>query len=85
MPEVDDFNPGGLEDTAHDVDGGVVAIEQRGSGDETDLAAGLVMRGLTSWGLSHGGPPCTGEGNESGLETRCQIDLTAGRTSGKVR
>ena len=42
VAQVDDLNAGGLEDTAHDVDGGVVAVEQRGGGDEADLVGGLV-------------------------------------------
>ena len=60
MAEMNDLNPGGLEDAAHDVDGGVVAVEQRGGSDETDLVAGLVVRMLAGGRCWHGGSPGKG-------------------------
>ncbi|MNW99262.1 hypothetical protein D3C86_287330 [compost metagenome] len=44
MAEVDDFDAGGLENPPHDVDGGVVSVEERGGRDEADLVTGLVGR-----------------------------------------
>jgi hypothetical protein len=35
MPEVYDFRSLGLDQPAHDIDRGIVAVKQRGSGDET--------------------------------------------------
>ena len=43
MAEMDDLHAGGLEDAAHDVDGGIVAVKERGGGDETDFVGGLVQ------------------------------------------
>ncbi len=37
------------------VDGGIVAIEQRGGGDHTDLVFGLVGRSLHESGHDYGG------------------------------
>ena len=42
MAEVDHLGAGGLQDAAHDVDRGVVAVEQRGGGDEAHLVGGFV-------------------------------------------
>ena len=42
VPHVDDFGAGALQNTAHDVDGRVVAIKQRSSGNEADFVFGLV-------------------------------------------
>ena len=38
VSQVDDLGALRLEDATHDVDGGVVAIEQRGGGDDPDAA-----------------------------------------------
>ena len=35
MTKVDHFNSGTLDDAAHDIDGGVVAIKKRGGGNDT--------------------------------------------------
>jgi hypothetical protein len=50
VAKVDDLRPAALHDAAHDVDGGIVPIEQTGGGDEADFVLGLVGRGLL-----HGG------------------------------
>jgi hypothetical protein len=42
MTEMDHLGPGGLEQPAHNVDGGVVAVEQGGGTDQ----AHLVLRGV---------------------------------------
>ena len=44
VSEVDDLGAGGLQDAAHDVDGGIVSVEQAGGGDEADFMDGLVRR-----------------------------------------
>ena len=44
VAEVDDLGAGGLEMPAHDVDRRVVAVEERGRGDDADVVAGLVGR-----------------------------------------
>ena len=41
VPEMHDLGPGGLEDPAHDVDRGVVPVEQARRGDETNPGGGL--------------------------------------------
>ena len=47
VAEVDDFRPRRLQDAPHDVDGGVVPVEERGGGDEADFVAGVVgLNGL---------------------------------------
>ena len=51
VAEVDDLGARGLHDAAHDVDRGVVAVEQRGGGDE----AHLVPRPVGGEGLVFGG------------------------------
>ncbi len=38
VTEVDDFGARGLQDAAHDIDRGIVPIEQAGRGDEANLA-----------------------------------------------
>ena len=43
VTEVDHLGAVGLQDAAHDVDRRIVAVEQRGGGDETDLVGGLVL------------------------------------------
>ncbi len=45
VAEVDDLGALRLEDPAHDVDRRVVAVEERGGGDEADLVGGLVAIG----------------------------------------
>ena len=45
VPEVDDLGPLGLEDPPHDVDGGVVAVEQRRGGDHPHGVGGDVEPG----------------------------------------
>ena len=52
VPEVDDLGAGGLQDPPHDVDGGVVAIEERSGGDHADGVAETV-----AVVLGHGGAP----------------------------
>ncbi len=43
VPQVDDLGPHALQQPAHDVDGGVVAVEQAGGGDEAHLVARAVV------------------------------------------
>src|SRR5262249_9691761 len=45
VTEVDDLGAFGLEDAAHDVDGGVVAVEEACSGDEAQSARGGAFDG----------------------------------------
>ncbi len=45
VAEVDHLGAVRLEDPAHHVDGRVVAVEERGGGDEADLVLGLVAVG----------------------------------------
>ena len=42
VAEVNDLTTGTLHDTAHDVDGGIVTIEQAGSRDDTNVVLGGV-------------------------------------------
>ena len=51
VPQVNHFGAHALQDAAHDVDGRVVAVEQRSSGDE----ANLVFRAVFGKGLVFGG------------------------------
>ena len=44
VAEVDDLGARRLHDAAHDVDGGVVAVEERGRGDDADVMPRLVGR-----------------------------------------
>ena len=46
MAEMDDLRARGLQDAAHDVDRGIVPVEQRGGGDEAHLVLGSVRRRL---------------------------------------
>jgi len=46
VAEMDDLDPGRLQDASHDIDRGVMAVEQRGSGDETHLVLRLVGQQL---------------------------------------
>jgi hypothetical protein len=48
VPEVDHLGPLGLEDPAHDVDGGVVAVEEARRGHQPDRVRGDVE-------IGHGG------------------------------
>ncbi|MGH8111049.1 MAG: hypothetical protein ACREPL_03795 [Rhodanobacteraceae bacterium] len=53
MAEVDHFRPLRLDDPTHDVDRGVVAVEQAAGGDETQrggIGARLGDGKLGSWG-----------------------------------
>ena len=55
VPEVDDLGAAGLRDPAHDVDRGVVAVEQRGRGDEAHaVAQGERLGGRRGVGLAGG-------------------------------
>jgi hypothetical protein len=42
VAEVDDLRSAGLQDAAHDVDGGIVPVEEAGGGDEADFVVGAV-------------------------------------------
>ena len=42
VTEMDDFDASGLEKPANDIDGSVVAVEQRSGGDESDRVAECV-------------------------------------------
>ena len=39
MPQMDNLGTGCLQDPAHDIDRGIVSVEQTGGGNETDLVA----------------------------------------------
>jgi hypothetical protein len=43
VAQVDHLGAHALQDAAHDVDGRVVAVEQRGGGDEAHLVLGAVL------------------------------------------
>jgi len=45
VPEMDDLSPGGLQDAPHDVDGGVVAVEQRRGSHDANVMARFVRHG----------------------------------------
>ena len=51
VPQVDDLGAGALDDPPHDVDGGIMAVEQRGGGNDADLVLGDVGGGN---GVGHG-------------------------------
>src|SRR5690606_9513502 len=55
VAEVDDFRALGLDQAAHDVDRGVVAVEQAGGGDEAQRRGGVLLRrgggGLAGCGI----------------------------------
>ncbi len=53
VPEVDDLGPLGLEEAAHDVDGGVVTVEQGGGGDEAHRVPGHVQGDAGTRGRGH--------------------------------
>ena len=59
VAQVDHFGAHALQDAAHDVDGGVVAVEQRCGGDEAHLVRGAVFgQGLEFCGqVGHGLSP----------------------------
>jgi hypothetical protein len=46
VAEVDNFGTAALHDTAHDIDGSVVTVEERGGGYEADLVLWCVWCGL---------------------------------------
>ena len=55
VAEVDHLGAGRLQDAAHDVDRGIVAVEQRGGGDEAHLVLRLVGTDLLGNGqVGHG-------------------------------
>ncbi len=77
VSEMDHLGPLGLQQPAHDVDGGIVAVEQAGGGHETDRAGRNVERRRrlrTQAGMAGGGG--AGLAGEAGL---------AWGTSGGVR
>jgi len=43
VAQVDDLGAHALQDAAHDVDGGVVAVKQAGRGDKAHLVGGAVV------------------------------------------
>ena len=49
MTKVDHFNSGTLDDAPHDIDGGVVAIKKRGSGNDTYFMLRQVRFWLLHW------------------------------------
>jgi hypothetical protein len=51
VAQVDHLGAHALQDAPHDVDGGVVAVEQAGGGDEAHLVRGAVV----GQGLEFGG------------------------------
>jgi hypothetical protein len=56
VAEVDHLDAGGLQDAPHDVDRGVMAVEQRGGGDEAHLVLRLVGHQLGGNAeIGHGG------------------------------
>jgi hypothetical protein len=61
VAQVHDFGAHALQDAAHDVDGGVVAVEQARRGHEADLVRGAVV----GQGLQFGGQ--VGHGVSAGL------------------
>jgi hypothetical protein len=63
VAEVDHLGAGRLQDAPHDVDRGVMAVEQRGGGDEAHLVLGLVGQQLGGNGkIGHGTAPGFGDG-----------------------
>ena len=58
VAQVDDLGPLGLQDPPHDVDRGVVPVEQRGRGDEPDRVLGRVQGAGVGGG--HGSPKILG-------------------------
>ncbi len=58
MAEVNDFDPARLQDAAHDVDRGVMAVEQAGCGDEADFVFRLfALFGGLHAEIGHGAVP----------------------------
>jgi len=47
MTEMDNLYPGGLYDSSHDIDGGIMTVKKRGSRNNSDLVSGLINFGLT--------------------------------------
>src|SRR6202166_2731154 len=58
VAEMDDFGPRGLQHPAHDVDGGIMAVEQRSRGHEPDLIHGMIRDWCRSDG--YGAHRCSG-------------------------
>ncbi len=46
VAEMNDLGPRRLQHPAHDIDGGIVTVEQRGGGHEPDLVHRLIRRWL---------------------------------------
>ena len=57
VAEVDHLRARGLQDAAHDVDGGIVAVEQARGRDEADLVLRLVDQLARVRQVRHGGQP----------------------------
>ena len=54
VAEVNDFSAVGHQNAAHDVDGGVVTVEERGRGDKANFVGRFVFGGLLGWLLGNG-------------------------------
>ena len=54
VAEVNDFSAVGHQNAAHDVDGGVVTVEERGRGDKANSVGRFVFGGLLGWLLGNG-------------------------------
>ncbi len=52
VSEMYHLHPGILHDAAHDVDGGIVAVEKRGGGDDSDMMSGLIGFYFTGHNIS---------------------------------
>jgi hypothetical protein len=67
VTEMYHLGAGPLEDPAHDVDGGVMAVEEAGGGDEADAQPGRVRlrdgTQLGDGGLGHGALLAAGNQN----------------------
>ena len=53
VPKVDDLRPGGLHQTPNDVDGRVMAVKERGSGDDAHGPRARREGGLAALFLAH--------------------------------
>jgi hypothetical protein len=42
MPEMDHFHAPALEDAAHDIDGGIVSVEERSGRQQPDMMCRIV-------------------------------------------
>ena len=54
VPQVDDFNPGSLEDAAHDVYSGVMAVKKRCCGHHPDVVCRFVYFNFRAHGILPG-------------------------------